>query len=125
MKHKSFIKKQAVASSDKPSRIRAQSIVKLGESAEILAQENRSKEADRKLVQRQRSANREKTEVEPQTRESIPRSFFEAFGITSRNQSFLLHDDGPEHENRIVIFATQRGLDQLKQTRVWYVFFAL
>lgn len=40
---------------------------------------------------------------------------------TTRGDNFLLWDSGPEDENRIIVFGTERNMDLLEENRHWFV----
>jgi len=120
MSFKEDLKTKALSSSDGPARVRANALAEMGTAAEQISFQGRSQEADKKIVQRFRQKNKEPTFKDPETLDQVPREFFNTFGSTSRGEQFLLHDDGPEADNRIVIFASPRGLNRiLLRSRFW------
>ena len=72
------------------------------------------------LIQRHRQKNKTPAPIDPPSRELITREFFEKFDETLRGEKFLLHDDGSGVADRIVIFGSERGLNEiLKPSRFW------
>ena len=39
--------------------------------------------------------------------------------VTLKDEPFLLHDDGPQQNNRLICFATQRNLELLMEADIW------
>ena len=39
--------------------------------------------------------------------------------VTLKDEPFLLYDDGPQQNNRLICFATQRNLELLMEADIW------
>lgn len=117
MKFKNDLKRKAFEISI-PSKIIAESTSSLGEHAKIIANVGRSKEADLKIIQRQRKKLQHFIK-EPDSVSSIPNEYFTKFAFSSRGETWLFYDDGVGNEERIVIFATPRALSILSTSDVW------
>lgn len=117
--YKNSLKRKATESSDTPSKIITSSIVDIGENASKLAESGRTKVADIKIIHRNRKTMKLASSQEPSSLSEVSTEFFNI--ITSRNEQFLLYDDGPHSKERIVIFATTRSINILKNSKTWQV----
>ena len=57
--------------------------------------------------------------VIPQTRQNIP-AIPQEYCVTTLGDRFLLNDSGPGDPNRLIIFATDDGLDVLRTSDHWF-----
>ena len=116
--YKTEMKRKALQVNDSPIKIAATSLLDLGSEADQISE--RSLDSDRRMIQRHRKKHKAPAPQDPPSRQLIPRKFFEVYSKTSRGEQFLLYDDGPEVEDRIVIYASERGLNLiLKPSRYW------
>ena len=68
-------------------------------------------------VRRLKGKNRPK--CVPRTREDI--NFTDEFLFTLRGEPFLLHDDGKEASDQMIVFATQQSLKVCKYVRLYVI----
>lgn len=117
---KNELKRKALASDVSPVKLVNGVLSSLGPSSSIVSEQGRSYAANAKLVSRTRKANLPIRAPEPPDLASIPESFFDDFKRTSKDDSFLIHDDGPLSNERIVLFGAGRSISRiLAQSRIW------
>ena len=110
---KAGIKRKAVDSQDTSHQIVGESLQTVSEG---VAAKLPKLDSLKRSIQRQR-VRQLAAPVQPATLEHL--CLPEEYQKTAKNEQFLLHDSGPDSQQRILIFGTQRNLEMLELSRVW------